>query len=207
MARVKPTIGWLPYRLPDRAYTKFTYSVVKSYDPAAGGVSSNRFRLSSIYDPDITGAGVSASPYTALDSYYDSYTVVAARYYVSWVDDGSAAAYTAYAYVYGGAASQPSTTPAVLAVDPAVQKYSVVPGTHNFQRKFGGKVRMADWCPRDPIVRGVAMNDNPALIDSVYLTMGVYPEDEASDLGAIEMKVQIVYTVLLHHKAATTVVN
>ncbi len=75
-----------PSIFPPMFRGKQIYNTVLSFAPPAGGVAANVFRLNSVYDPDLSGVGVSASCYSQLTALYGRYRVLAARSTVEFVN-------------------------------------------------------------------------------------------------------------------------
>lgn len=195
----RPSMYRLPMYLPDRTRVTMKYSEVHTYDPALAGNAQRVFRLSSIWDPDQTGTGNSASGYTLWSPHYRRYSVINATYIFQWVDNGGTQSYTMYAYVADGTtAALPGTTALVTAVRPGLKRVNVVPGTHNYQPSIRGKVPIKSWINMNWRERAAIMGQVPAAEHSVYVTVGVYPTDTQTDPAAIDMQMTIYYDVLLY---------
>lgn len=70
---VQPTI------FPPTMRGVMVYNSVFVFGPAAGTVQFNVFRANSVYDPDLTGVGVSCNTYGQLSALYTRYRVLRGR--------------------------------------------------------------------------------------------------------------------------------
>lgn len=201
---VRPTRGFLPYKFPSQAITKFSFSDVQNLDPTASAAAYKTYRLGSIWDPEYGLGGLSASPYTQMSSIYNAYSVLSARYRVSWVDKGSGLSYTMFSIIRPAVATISSASPAILEVDKEVRKRTIIPGIHTNQRAFSGLVRFKDWLPTFWSDRAASMGASPVDSDDIFLTIGCYPTDKTTDLIEMNMKVDIEYTVMLFYKPMAT---
>lgn len=75
------------------------YNTVIAYAPAAGTVATNVFRMNSVYDPDLTGTGASASGYGQLSALYGRYRVLSAKATIEIVNLSTATPLTVFAVV------------------------------------------------------------------------------------------------------------
>jgi len=75
--------------LPDRLRVTMTYGTYVVLAPGAGGTASQSFRANSLFDPDFTGVGTTAFPYSKLSLLYNRYRVVRSRIWIEGVNTGT----------------------------------------------------------------------------------------------------------------------
>lgn len=90
----RPSSKKLPIVIPDKFTNICTYSANRSINPGAGAIAQHVWRANSIYDPDYTGAGVTAKGYDtfmasgedATTGMYEKATVIGSRFVVEMIN-------------------------------------------------------------------------------------------------------------------------
>lgn len=128
----------LPMRVgpPKSMMMKLRYNYVGEWDPgAAGAVVSNVFRLTSVFDPDVTGVGAQPRFFDQMCSaedgagLYKKYVVLGAKVRIEMVNKGNTVG-TDYLRVFA-TVSNSATTPAIedMEEDPRTKKTILYKGT------------------------------------------------------------------------------
>lgn len=79
------------FTFPNTMLAKFNYTDAKTYTPATGGATNNKYRLDSLYDPDATGVGTKVAYYDDLISspLYRFYRVYGAKVKIALVNESA----------------------------------------------------------------------------------------------------------------------
>lgn len=74
---------------PDRFRTMMVFGNYQLLIPAAGNKAAHTFRGNSVYDPDFTGAGLTANTYSQLSLLYNRYRVLSSRIHLEYINQGT----------------------------------------------------------------------------------------------------------------------
>lgn len=211
---VRPTRLYRPMftRLPDIMRVRMKYSEVQNYNPGAGGFSVNQWRLSSIFDPNVTGVGHEPMGSALWGPKYRFYTVVKASYVVTFLSStGTGADVAAVIFAMVKDDTIFASSLAAIAEQTNIQKMTIDPdGGSNVvtsRRRLKGTVNIQTWTHRDWFARRTVVGFNPSAEDSLYLNTGVYPANLAGDLTGLDLRTEIMYDVIYSGVIEPTVVD
>jgi hypothetical protein len=190
---------------PDVLWTKLRWSKYGTLETAAGTATSQVFRLSSLYDPDFTGAGSQPRYYDTLcaasggSAPYGYYRVRKCHYRVTFVNNNTTSATASLGFVQPYFTNTLSATctldkyfdapncdTVVVSANTNPNMSQVVEGTIDIARFLGIKDI------EDEQDLWGAYNSNPAV--NVFLNVGVRAQDD-TQVGTIRYIVQLVWEV------------
>lgn len=172
-----------------------SYEFVGAIAPGAGAVSANVFRFNSVYDPDFTGVGATASGYGQLSALYGRYRVLSAKFTAQFVNTGSAPL-TCFMVV------NPVNTVGVNIVSILQQRFvwsssiAASTGSGTIKHTLGGRVATFYGVPerqvRDEDDFAAVTGANPN--NGVFCHIGAYADGAAA--GAFTLHVRAEYEVV-----------
>jgi hypothetical protein len=90
----------IPTILAQTHVCKLKYSDFISLNPGVTNIVSNRYRASSVRDPDATGLGAAPRGFAQLSALYEDYTVLGSRIRVTFVSTNSASTGEAWVGIF-----------------------------------------------------------------------------------------------------------
>jgi len=163
--------------------------------PAVGSVATNVFRLNSLYDPDLSGVGTSATGYAAAAALYNRYRVLRARAEISWTNLSTTIPATAFVV------TNPVTTVGTSWTQIAGQRHvwykslSVATGNSTAKHVVTVPLHEVYGVPysqlRDEDDFAAVTGTNPN--NGIYLHVGVFNDGGAA--GSVNIHVRIIYDV------------
>ncbi len=172
------------------------YNTIVPLAPAAGAMAVNVFRCNSIYDPDLTGVGVSAFSYTQLSALYGRYRVLSFRARMMFVNLSTSVPLTVLAAV------NPVNTIGTNFTNACAQRHiwtkSIATATgqgcvsHTVSGPIGFYYGVPESQVRDEDDYASVTGTNPNNV--VYLHVGAYANGGAA--GSLNVHVRMEYDVV-----------